>query len=88
MTRFWKTSLTLLVPALFLAAATLLPVPVTAGEGRYKAGPNGSCVWDPKDNGPDQCTPPSKKGRYKKDGNRCYWDANDSGPNQCEPPKQ
>jgi hypothetical protein len=86
MTRLWKTSLALSIPAAMLAA-TLLPLPASAGEGRYKKGPHGECTWDAKDTGPDQCKP-EKKGRYKKDGDKCVWDANDTGPNQCEPPKK
>jgi hypothetical protein len=87
MTRFRKTLLTLSVPALLLAATLAYPLTLSAGEGRYKVGPKGECYWDAKDNGPDQCKPPEKRGRYKRDGNRCVWDANDTGPYQCEPPK-
>ena len=88
MTRLWKTSLALCAPAALLAVTVLQPLPASAGgEGRYKKGPKGECVWDAKDTGPDQCKP-EKKGRYKKDGDKCVWDANDTGPNQCEPPKK
>jgi hypothetical protein len=88
MTRLWKTALALSAPAALVGALLLHPLPAAAGgEGRYKKGPHGECVWDAKDTGPDQCKPP-KKGRYKKDGDKCVWDANDTGPNQCEPPKK
>lgn len=88
MTRLSKT-LALTLPALLVAATTLMPVASSegAGEGRYKKGPNGACYWDAKDTGPDQCKP-EKKGRYKKDGDKCVWDANDTGPDQCTPPKK
>jgi len=52
-------------------------------KGRWKK-EGDKCVYDARDSGPDQCTPPLK-GRFKKDGNRCVWDADDSGPNQCRP---
>jgi hypothetical protein len=87
MTRLWKTSLAVCAPAALIAATLLQPLPASAGEGRYKKGAHGECVWDAKDTGPDQCKP-EKKGRYKKDGDKCVWDANDTGPNQCEPPKK
>ncbi len=90
MTRTLKLSLVCSVAAIMFAATLLSSAPASAGAGRYKAGPNGQCVWDPNDNGPDQCKPPNvkPKGRYKLDGNRkCYWEPNDDGPNQCEPPK-
>ena len=82
----WQVTLALSVAAA-LMTSTLLSV--SAGDGRYKKGPNGECVWDARDNGPDQCRPAGEKpkGRYKLDGKRCYWEPNDSGPNQCEPPK-
>lgn len=51
--------------------------------GRWKSDGNGGCYFDPNDDGPDQCSPPS--GRWKFDGSVCYWAANDSGPNQCDP---
>lgn len=86
MGRAWKPLLAAALPAGVLAAALIGQAPVSAGDGRYKVGPKGECYWDARDNGPDQCKPPEKKGRYKKDGNRCYWDPNDTGPNQCEPP--
>ena len=75
-----KTTIVLILLALWVSATAFAP---DASAGRWKKGPNGACVWDAKDTGPDQCTPP--KGRFKKDGNRCYWDANDSGPDQCKP---
>ena len=85
MSRMWKTSLAVAVSGLLLTFTAVTP----AEAGRYKKGPNGECVRDANDNGPDQCQPPKdtggNKGRFKKDGNRCYWDANDSGPNQCRP---
>jgi hypothetical protein len=87
MTRLSKTSLAVFLPTMLFAAATLMPDTSSAASGRYKKGPNNTCVWDAKDDGPDQCKP-EKKGRYKKDGDKCVWDANDTGPNQCEPPKK
>lgn len=87
MTRVWRTTFALCAPAALLGVTLLQPVPASAASGRYKKGPNGECVWDAKDTGPDQCKP-AKKGRYKKDGDKCVWDANDTGPNQCEPAKK
>jgi len=65
---------------------------VAIQKGRNKAGPGGTCVFDPNDSGPDQCTlsgtsgtPPSG-GRFKGGpGGTCVFDPNDSGPNQCTP---
>jgi hypothetical protein len=60
--------------------------PVGGYTGRYKIGKPGECYWEPRDSGPNQCTPrPAPTGRWKESGGRCYWDANDSGPNQCRP---
>jgi len=56
------------------------------GKGRYKLNSDGKCVWDAKDDGPNQCTPP-KLGRFKADGDKCVWDAKDDGPDQCKPKK-
>lgn|SRR5262249_28971483 len=58
--------------------------------GRFKDDGNGGCVFDPNDDGPDQCSPaaPSQgaAGRFKDDGNGgCVFDPNDDGPNQCTP---
>ena len=60
--------------------------------GRFKASPDGTCVFVPNDGGPNQCTPaggsttPPSAGRFKTapDGT-CTFDPNDSGPNQCTP---
>src|SRR5262245_10999824 len=59
--------------------------------GRFKDDGNGGCVFDPNDDGPDQCFPTSPgtqlPGRFKDDGNGgCFFDPNDDGPNQCTPP--
>lgn len=83
----WTLPLSLALSALLVVTVASID-PLAAAAGRYKAGPNGSCVWDPNDNGPDQCKPADKRGRFKRDGDRCVWDANDTGPNQCEPPKK
>lgn len=87
MTRLSKASLALFLPAVLVAATAVLPVTSSAESGRYKKGADGSCYWDAKDDGPNQCTP-VKKGRYKKDGDKCTWDANDTDPDQCTPPKK
>jgi hypothetical protein len=68
---------------------------VVVQKGRNKAGPGGTCVFDPNDSGPDQCTlsgssgtpgTPSSAGRFKAGpGGTCVFDPNDSGPNQCTP---
>ena len=65
---------------------------VVVQKGRNKAGPGGTCVFDPNDSGPDQCTPtgtsgtPPSGGRFKAGpGGTCVFDPNDSGPNQCTP---
>jgi hypothetical protein len=76
-----KIGMLLLVGTVCTSMSTV----ASSGPGRFKKGPNGTCTWDEKDSGPDQCSP--QKGRFKKDGDRCYWDANDSGPNQCNPQK-
>jgi hypothetical protein len=61
--------------------------------GRFKASPDGTCIFDPNDSGPDQCTPavvvpgnPPSGGRFKAqpDGS-CVFVPNDGGPNQCTP---
>lgn len=83
----WKLTLSLSLSALLLVAFTHM-TPLAAAAGRYKAGANGTCVWDPNDSGPDQCKPVDKRGRFKREGDKCVWDPNDSGPNQCEPPKR
>lgn len=87
MSSVWKLTFAVALPVLLLLTVTVSE-PLSAAAGRYKAGPNGSCVWDPNDNGPDQCKPVDKRGRFKKDGDKCVWDPNDTGPNQCEPPKR
>jgi hypothetical protein len=61
--------------------------------GRFKASPDGTCVFDPNDSGPDQCTPavvipgnPPVGGRFKAGpGGTCVFVPNDAGPNQCTP---
>jgi hypothetical protein len=68
--------------------------PQTAGtsSGRFKA-IDGTCVFDPNDSGPDQCTPavvvpgnPPSGGRFKAGpGGTCVFVPNDAGPNQCTP---
>jgi hypothetical protein len=60
--------------------------PSSAEQGRWKLGDDGSCTFDPSDEGPNQCWP---SGRWKDDGNGgCYFDENDSGPDQCVPPEE
>lgn len=60
------------------------PEPPTTRTGRYKLNGN-TCVWDPLDSGPDQCTPPP--GRFRLDASgACYWEPNDYPPDQCAPP--
>ena len=56
-----------------------------AADGRYKKQGN-KCVWDSKDNGPNQCTPVTA-GRFKRQGEACVWAANETGGNQCRPSK-
>ena len=56
---------------------------IQAKDGRWKVDGNGSCVFDPADSGPDQCSP--NTGRWKLDGEGgCVFDATDSGPDQCQ----
>jgi hypothetical protein len=81
MTRAWKVTVALALT--FGWVATVAVTPASAA-GRWKKEGN-RCVWDAKDSGPNQCTPPA--GRYKKDGDRCFWEANDDGPDQCKPVK-
>jgi hypothetical protein len=91
MSHVWKVCLSASIPLTLLAVLAVLaldPAGISAGAGRYKAGPNNTCVWDPNDNGPDQCKPADKRGRFKQEGDKCVWDPNDTGPNQCEPPKR
>ena len=65
----------------------------TLSNGRFKASPDGTCVFDPNDSGPDQCTPavvipgnPPSGGRFKAGtGGTCVFVPNDAGPNQCTP---
>jgi hypothetical protein len=60
-------------------AATFQP------KGRFKQeGEN--CVWDAKDDGPNQCTPRTP-GRFKQQKEGCVWDDKDNGPDQCTPPR-
>ena len=82
--RLTKRTLLFGLPALLVAASMLSPDITSAASGRYKKGKDGSCYWDPKDDGPNQCTP-VKKGRWKKDGDKCIWDKDDTGPDQCQP---
>ena len=64
-----------------------------SSSGRFKASPDGTCVFDPNDSGPDQCTPavvipgnPPVGGRFKAGpGGTCVFVPNDAGPNQCTP---
>jgi hypothetical protein len=62
---------------------------VVVEKGRNKIGPAGTCVFDPNDSGPDQCTllgTSQSSGRFKAGpGNTCVFDPTDSGPNQCTP---
>ena len=73
-----------------LCLAVLGSVASSAFQGRWKDDGNGGCVFDPNDDGIDQCspaTPNTPTGRFKDDGNGgCVFDPNDSGPNQCTPP--
>ena len=81
MTRAWKVSIALV---LTLGWAATMAVTPAAAAGRWKKAGD-KCVWDAKDSGPNQCTPPA--GRYKKNGDRCVWEQNDDGPDQCKPVK-
>ena len=80
MTRSWKLSIAAVIGLAWAAGLAAAP----DAPGRWKKEGN-RCVWDAKDSGPDQCTPPA--GRYKKAGDGCVWDANDDGPDQCKPSK-
>ena len=51
-------------------------------QGRWKI-QGDACVFDPDDEGFDQCSP--RLGRFKIEGDACVFDANDSGPDQCQP---
>jgi hypothetical protein len=63
-----------------VAGATL-----AGAEGRYKK--DGSkCVWDARDNGPDQCQP-AVSGHFKKSGGSCTWAAGEKGNDECQPSK-
>ena len=73
-----------------LCLAVVGSVASSAFEGRWKDDGNGGCVFDPTDDGFDQCSPttaPSQPaGRFKDDGNGgCFFDPNDDGPDQCSP---
>ncbi len=65
------------------------PQNCTGGGGRNKC-VNNSCVFDPADSGPNQCSPVGSActtglGRNKCVNNSCVFDPTDSGPNQCSP---
>jgi hypothetical protein len=68
---------------LTLVLGLVAAVPGMAAEGRWKLTENGSCVFDPSDEGEDQCT----RGRWKLsvagDPTSCYFDGFDNGPDQC-----
>src|SRR6185503_17850863 len=74
-----------------LCLAVVGSVASSAFEGRWKDDGNGGCVFDPNDDGFDQCSPTAAPtippaGRFKDDGNGgCFFDPNDDGPNQCTP---
>jgi hypothetical protein len=51
-------------------------------QGRWKISGD-ACVFDPDDEGFDQCSP--TQGRWKISGDACVFDASDSGPDQCQP---
>ncbi len=65
---------------LTLVLGLVAVVPGMAAQGRWKLGDDGSCYFDPADEGADQCT----RGRWKigVDGS-CYFDGFDNGPDQC-----
>jgi hypothetical protein len=67
---------------LTLVLALVAAVPGMAAEGRWKLAGDGTCYFDPDDEGPDQCT----RGRWKigAEGS-CYFDGFDDGPDQCSP---
>ena len=65
---------------MILVLGLLASVPGLAADGRWKEGSDGSCYFDPSDEGPDQCT----RGRWKiGEAGSCYFDGFDSGPDQC-----
>jgi hypothetical protein len=68
---------------LTLVLGLVAVVPGLAAEGRWKLADDGSCYFDPADEGEDQCT----RGRWKLsvegDPNSCYFDGFDDGPDQC-----
>lgn len=71
---------------LTLVLGLVAAVPGMAAEGRWKLANDGSCYFDPADEGADQCT----RGRWKvgQEGGQtwCYFDGFDNGPDQCAPP--
>lgn len=73
-----------LLTATFATMVALLCVSaaVQGAQGRWKI-QGDQCVFDPDDEGFDQCSP--NLGRWKVEGDACVFDANDSGPNQCQP---
>ena len=72
---------------LTLVIGLVATVPGTAAEGRWKLGGDGSCYFDPDDDGPDQCTFGRWKLAVEGDPNSCYFDGSDNGPDQCPDPR-
>jgi hypothetical protein len=69
---------------LTLVLGLVAAVPGMAAEGRWKLMNDGSCVFYPDEDGPNQCG-----GRWKigQEGDQtwCYFDGFDDGPDQCQP---
>jgi hypothetical protein len=70
---------------LCVLAGAITGVTLAGAEGRYKKDGT-KCVWDAKDNGPDQCQP-TATGRFKKSGDTCTWAAGEKGQDECTPSK-
>jgi hypothetical protein len=74
-----------LLTGVFVTLVAMLCVTafVHGQQGRWKI-QGDQCLFDPDDDGFDQCSPTA--GRWKISGDSCIFDPNDSGPNQCPPP--
>jgi len=73
-----------LLTGTFVTMVAILCVTAMAqgAQGRWKISGD-ACVFDPDDEGFDQCSP--NQGRWKISGDACVFDAGDSGPDQCQP---
>ncbi len=72
---------------LTLVIGSVAAVPGMAAEGRWKLANDGSCYFDPDDEGPAQCSVGRWKLAVEGDPSSCYFDGLDAGPDQCPDPR-